>query len=112
METPIEVASKCEPRSVIRFLTAKKLSASEIYRELSSVYGEQCMSLQMVTRWRTAYLNGRKELHDEARQGRPTSAVNEGNVALVKQLIEEDSRYTLDELAEKVKQSKTNGQVC
>lgn len=103
METPIEVASKCEPRSVIRFLTAKKLSASEIYRELSSVYGEQCMSLQMVTRWRTAYLNGRKELHDEARQGRPTSAVNEGNVALVKQLIEEDSRYTLDELAEKVR---------
>lgn len=103
MKVTIEIASKCEPRSVIHFLTAKKLSASEIYRELSSVYSVQCMSLQMVTRWWTAYLNGRKNIQDEACHGRPTSGVSTEHVVLVKQLIEEDLRCTFDELAEKIR---------
>lgn len=98
MELPLKVASKCELRGVIRFLTGKNKTATEIHQELCSVYGQQCMSLQMVARWRTQFVNGRDQLHDEERAGRPAHATTDENVALVKQLIDEDPRYTLDEL--------------
>lgn len=98
MEVPLKSASKYELRSTIRFLTAKNLNASEIHRELCSVYGNACMSVQMVTRWRNEFVQGREVVYDEPRAGRPSDAVTDENVALVKQLIEEDARYTLDEL--------------
>ena len=98
MEMPVLAPSKCEIRSVIRFLTAQKKTA-EIHRELCSVYGGKCMRVQMVQRWQKEFLKGREKVHDEARAGRPMKAVNKENVALLKQLIAADARYTLNELA-------------
>jgi len=51
MELPLRSVSDCELRSVIRFLTAKKLNGVQIHKELESVYGEKCMSVPMVYRW-------------------------------------------------------------
>ena len=102
MEVPLKKSSKFELRSTIRFLTAKKCSGAEIHRELCSVYGVGCMSLQMVNRWRKEFEQGREEVFDEARSGRPTDAVSDENVELVRQLIKEDARYTLDELHERL----------
>lgn len=41
-------------------------------------------------------------MSDEVRMGRPTKAVSDENVELVRQLINEDARYTLDELHDRL----------
>lgn len=56
----------------------------------------------MVTRWRTSFVNGRKELHDVSRAGRPNEAITKENITLIKQLIDADAHYTLDDLKDRL----------
>ncbi|GFT19655.1 HTH_48 domain-containing protein [Trichonephila clavipes] len=74
MELPLASPASCELRSVIRFLAAKKKSAKEIHEELCQVYGEECMSSGMVRRWVRDFKNGRTDVHNEARAGRPSAS--------------------------------------
>ncbi len=53
------------------FLTTKNKTATEIPQELCSVYSRACMSFQMVSHWRTEFLQGQVELHDVQRTGQP-----------------------------------------
>ncbi|GFX61939.1 HTH_48 domain-containing protein [Trichonephila clavipes] len=46
----IDQPADCEIRSVIRFLTAKNVSAAEIHRQISDVYGPNAMSSSKVQR--------------------------------------------------------------
>ncbi len=66
--------SDCEQHSVIRFLTAKNTSLAEIHQQLSSVYGEEPMSVQHVRKGVCDFLNGCEEVHDLARVGRRSTA--------------------------------------
>lgn len=103
MELPITSVSACELRSVIRFFTAKNLSASKILQELVSVYGESCMSIAMVCRWRDSFVSGRDNVHDEKRSGRPASVTGDKtNVVAIREIVEEDRRLSLDEISEKL----------
>ncbi|GBN38082.1 hypothetical protein AVEN_233196-1 [Araneus ventricosus] len=70
----------CEVRSVIRFLNAKKVKPVEIHRQLVEIYGENVMIDGMVRKWVRQFNDGRTNVHDEARIGRP-SFVNDGLVA-------------------------------
>ncbi|UYV71455.1 hypothetical protein LAZ67_8003301 [Cordylochernes scorpioides] len=38
-----------------------------------AVYGEGCMSIQMVRRWRSWFLERRQNVHDDERSGRPVT---------------------------------------
>ncbi|UYV61372.1 hypothetical protein LAZ67_1004644 [Cordylochernes scorpioides] len=71
-ELPLVSPASCELRSVIRFLAAKKNSAKDIHTELCQVYGEGCMNSGMVRRWVREFKNGRTDVHDEPRAGRPS----------------------------------------
>ncbi|XP_035229348.1 histone-lysine N-methyltransferase SETMAR-like [Stegodyphus dumicola] len=51
MSVLIENPAACEIRSVIRFLNARKVKPSEIYRQICDVYGPKAMSDSMVRRW-------------------------------------------------------------
>ena len=50
MDTPLSEWSAEEARAVIRFLTAKKVSAAEVHRQLVEIYGEGVMSRQSVAK--------------------------------------------------------------
>jgi len=65
----VQSVSACELRAVIRFLTANGLNGNEIHSEIMHIYGEKCMSVQMVRKWRTDFLEGRGEVHDKQRSG-------------------------------------------
>ncbi|GBM73825.1 hypothetical protein AVEN_75252-1 [Araneus ventricosus] len=67
----------CEVRSVIRFLNANNVKQAEIHRELVEIYGENVMTDGMVGKWVRQFSDGRTNVHDEARSGRP-SVVNDG----------------------------------
>ncbi|UYV84371.1 hypothetical protein LAZ67_X001959 [Cordylochernes scorpioides] len=98
MELPLVNVSTCELRFVIRFFTAKNETAVNIHRNLVSVYGEGCMSIQMVRRWRSWYLEGRQNLHDAERSGRPVTATDNAAVAAVRNVMEADRRVSIDEI--------------
>ncbi|GBM39367.1 hypothetical protein AVEN_119033-1 [Araneus ventricosus] len=70
----------CEVRSVIRFLNAKNVKPDEIHRQLAEIYGENVMIDGMVRKWVRQFNDGRTNVHDEIRRGRP-SVVNDGLIA-------------------------------
>jgi len=78
----IENPAAREMRSVIRFLNAKNMTPPEIHRQLYDVYGEHAMSSSMLRRWVRLFNEGRANVHDDLRSGRP-SAVNEDLVRAV-----------------------------
>ncbi|UYV81991.1 hypothetical protein LAZ67_21000329 [Cordylochernes scorpioides] len=98
MELPLVNVSTCELRSVIRFFTAKNETAVNMHRNLMSVYGEGCMRIQMVRRWRSWFLEGRQNVHDDERSDRPVTATDNAAVAAVRNVVEANRRVTIDEI--------------
>lgn len=99
MSSIIESPAKCEVRSVIRFLHAKKLNAAEIHRQICEVYGPNIMSDSAVRRWCREFSEGRTNVHDEDRSGRPSLLTNE-LVELVNQKVREIRRFSISQLSE------------
>ncbi|UYV60546.1 ATP6V0B [Cordylochernes scorpioides] len=67
MELPHSSPAKCELRSVIRFLNAKNNSPVEIHRQLVEVYGEKCMDIKNVRKWKVR----RTDVFDRIHLGAP-----------------------------------------
>ena len=71
MAAPIKSPAKCAVRSVIRFLNAKGERPAEIHKQTVAVYGN-VMNLLNVTKWCSEFSEGRTDVHDEQRSGRPS----------------------------------------
>jgi len=72
MAAPVQSPAKCEVRSVIRFLNAKGERPAEIHKQIFAVYGN-VRTRQNVTKWCREFSEGRTDVHDEQRSGRPSS---------------------------------------
>ncbi|UYV79710.1 hypothetical protein LAZ67_18000373 [Cordylochernes scorpioides] len=96
MELPLRSPAKCELRSVIRFLNAKNNSPVEIHRQLVEVYGEKCMDIKNVRKWCREFNEGRINVHDEQRSGRPS--LPESTVARINEMVRANRRITLEEI--------------
>ena len=94
----IEGAADCEIRSVIRFLNARNVLTSEIHHQVYQVYGDNAMSDGMVRKWVRMFSEGRENVHDEARSGRP-SLVNDDLVRKVNERVRDDRRFTISDLS-------------
>ncbi|GFV04302.1 histone-lysine N-methyltransferase SETMAR [Trichonephila clavipes] len=94
MSVLIENPAACEIRCIIRFLNAKKVKPIEIYRQICEVYGQNAMSDSMVRRWIRQFNEGRSEVHDEERSGRP-SLFTEELVHAIDEKIKENRDETL-----------------
>lgn len=90
--------ASCEVRSVIRFLLAKNEKPIEIHRQLCEVYGNDVMNESSVRKWCIRFKNGRTNVHDEERSGRP-SIVTDDLLAKVDEKIRENRRFTITELS-------------
>jgi len=94
----IEGAVDCEIRSVIRVLNARNVLPSEIYHQICQVYGDNGMSDGMVRKWVRMFNEGRENVHDEARSGRP-SLVNDDLVRKVNERVRDDRCFTISDLS-------------
>lgn len=83
---------------MIRFLLAKNLKPIEIYRQVCEVYGNNVMNESSVRKWCSQFKNGRTNVHDEEKSGRP-SIVTDELVAKVDDNIRENRRFTITELS-------------
>ncbi|UYV72834.1 K02A2.6-like [Cordylochernes scorpioides] len=52
----------------------------------------------MVRRWRSWFLEGRQNVHDDERSGRPVTATDNAAVAAVRNVVEANRRVTIDEI--------------
>lgn len=95
----IENAKDCEIRGVIRFLNAQGVKACEISRQISVVYGDRVMSEGMVRKWVRMFNEGRENVHDEPRSGRP-SVVTDSLVRDINEKILENRRFTISSLSQ------------
>ena len=71
MAAPIQSPTKCEVRSVKGFHNAKGERLAEIHEQIVAVYCN-VMNQQNVTKWCREFSEGRTDVHDEQRSGRPS----------------------------------------
>ena len=62
------------------------------------MYGDNAMSDGMVRKWVQMFNDGRTNVHDEARSGRP-SLVNDDLVRKVKERVRDDRHFTISDLS-------------
>lgn len=96
MATPLKTCTAIEQRAVVRFLWAKGMSSAEIHKDMCPIYGEHCLSRKAVFNWVKKFSQGRSNIVDELRSGRPIQIATEKNVQLVNDLIKADRRITID----------------
>jgi len=94
----IEGATDCEIQSVIRFLNARNVLPSEIHHQICQVYGDNVMSDGIVRKWVRMFNEGRENVHDEARSGRP-SLVNDDLVHKVNKRVCDNRHFTISDLS-------------
>ena len=64
------------------------------------VYWNGALKYATVCKWIRCFNDGQESIENDPRVGRPVSVLTEKNVATVKKLIEEDARYTVQEIEE------------
>jgi transposase len=85
---------------VIRILCANKTVPVDIHSQLCEAYEEKCMSVQHVRKWCSECKDGRTDVHDEQRSGRPS--VLDETIAKVEETMLKDRRVTVRELYEMI----------
>ena len=81
---------------MIRFLTARNVSAAEIHQQISEVYGPNAMSDSKVHKWVRAFKDGQENVHDEPRSGRPSVIAEDLVNAMDEKLVKTgDSQFQL-----------------
>ncbi|KAJ8936584.1 hypothetical protein NQ318_008056 [Aromia moschata] len=70
-------------------------------------YGDSALSYSQDSRWLKAFKEGREEVHDEQRSGRPSTSKTDNNVARVRQLLDCDRRLSIKMVANELKLSST-----
>ena len=71
---------------------------SEIQHQICQVYGDNAMSDGMIRKWVRMFNEGRENLYDEARSGRP-SLVNDDLVRKIHEGVRDDRRFTISDLS-------------
>jgi len=99
MNAPISNPADCEVRGVIRFLQAENVRPSEIHRRFVAICGEHVMNAASVRKWCTMFRNGRTDVHDAERSGRP-SFITHALKQKVNRIIRENRYFTISEVYE------------
>jgi len=72
--------------------------SSEIHHQVCQVYGDNEMSDSVVRKWVRMFNEGRENMNDEARSGRP-SLVNDDLVRKVNERVRGDRNFTISDLS-------------
>ena len=75
--------SNSEIRANIKFLTKLEWKPKKIIESLRQIYGDSSPSKSVVYDWINRFKNGREDLKDNPREGRPSTAKYERTVTLV-----------------------------
>jgi histone-lysine N-methyltransferase SETMAR len=96
-----------EERVAIKFRFKAGLSASETLVLVQKAYGNEAVNLPNVFRWYSRFRDGREQVEDDERGGRPKSIRTEVNIAAVAGVVKNDRRIASRMIAESLNIPKT-----
>ena len=99
MAAKLKNCTKEEQRSVIRFLWAEGMLGAQIHLRMCAQYGDEVLSRKIVYEWIEMFENGRTSLTDAERSGHPVTATTMRNEERTLELIRENRRITVEEVA-------------
>ncbi|XP_037696666.1 protein GVQW3 isoform X1 [Choloepus didactylus] len=91
-----------EQRISIKFCVKLNKSASETHHLLKEAYGDEVMSRARVFDWHKRFKQGREDVRDDARSGRPVTHRTDENIQKVKDLVCSNRRLTVRMMAEEL----------
>ena len=99
---------KSDYRSYIKIRSNLGIPPIEIFNELKLAYPDQAPSHDTVVQWARSFKEGKTDLEDAPRPGRPITAHTEVNIALVRAVIESDPHSTIDDIVAETSLSRGN----
>ncbi|XP_029178128.1 protein GVQW3-like [Nylanderia fulva] len=94
-----------EQRANIKFCFKLGKTFSETYELMQKVYGDDCLARSKVHKWFKRFKNGREDLNDDERPGRPEGSNRAELVEKVREIIAVDGNFTVRMLAEELNSS-------
>jgi transposase len=97
---------KTEYRTVIKFFVKEGLTTKEIHSKFIKVYGDSSPSFLTIKKWAVEFKHGRASLEDDPHEGRPKSATTAEIIEQVHDMVLDDRRMKVREIAETIDISK------
>ncbi|KAJ8961763.1 hypothetical protein NQ318_021364 [Aromia moschata] len=91
----------------ITFCVKLEKSAAETIPLLKKAFGVDCLSDRQIFRWHKAFAEGREDVNDKNRAGRPSTSSSDDNVKCVRDLLNTDRRLSVRLISEKLDITKT-----
>ncbi|UYV84446.1 hypothetical protein LAZ67_X002198 [Cordylochernes scorpioides] len=91
---------KMVQRTCIKFCVKNEIKCADAFRMLTVAYGEATLDRSNVYRWYKMFSEGREEVNDEERAGRPRISTTDEKINEVEKMILANRRITVKEVAE------------
>ena len=85
-------------RYYIRIRTILGIAPMTIHEELPTALGPDAPAYRTVAKWAERFREGREDVNDDLRSGRPVSELTDENIELVRQVITNDPHSTYDDI--------------
>ena len=89
-----------ELRTNIKFLVKLGWKEAEIIQALQTVYKDDGLKKTCVYKWIERFRDGREAVEDDEGRGRPTTSKTNEKIDFVRNLVKEDGRSTVYQIAE------------
>jgi len=89
-------------RAVIKFFVKEGLTPNEIHSKFIKVYGDSSPSFLTIKELAAEFKRGRASLEDDPRGGRPKSATTPEIIEQVHDMVLDDRRMKVREIAENI----------
>ena len=83
-------------RYYIKIRTILEIDPKTIHEELRTALRPNAPSDRTVARWAKRFREGREDVNDDPRSGRPVSELTDENIELVREVINNDPHSTYD----------------
>ena len=91
-----------EVRTNIKFLVKLGWKGTKIIQALQTIYKDDALKKTCVYKWIERFQDGREVVEDGEGRGRPTISKNNKKIDFVRNLVKEDGRLTVYQIAETV----------
>jgi len=97
---------KIEYRAVIKFFVKEGLTPKEIHSKFIKVYGDSSPLFSTIKKWAAEFKRGHTGLEDDSHEGHPKSATTTEIIEQVHDMVLDDKRMKVREIAETIGISK------
>ncbi|UYV68414.1 hypothetical protein LAZ67_5004261 [Cordylochernes scorpioides] len=91
---------KMDQRTCTKFCVKNEIKCADAFRMLTVAYGEATLDQSNVYRWYKMFSEGREDVNDEERAGRPSTSTTDEKINEVEKMILANRLITIREVAE------------